>query len=110
MSGEVVGRLEDFTLFGRLAGIEGCSRILQIALNICYERVRATEHALRGPRRLHQDCHCLAEMVERGSIVTKERRRVIPPHPERAMIILPENTSRNGNYSTRKCLGFFEAQ
>ena len=97
MGGEVVGRLEDFDVFGRLAGVEGCSRILQIALNIRYERVRAPEHALRGPRRLHQDFHGLAEIVERGGGVTKERRRVIPPHLERAMIILPENTSRNGN-------------
>ena len=42
MGGEVVGRLEDFAVFGRLAGVEGCSRFLQIALNIRYERVRAT--------------------------------------------------------------------
>ena len=40
MGGEVVSRLEDFGT--RLAGVEGCSRILQIALNIRYERVRAT--------------------------------------------------------------------
>ena len=83
MSGEVVGRLEDFAVFGRLAGVEGCSRILQIALNIRYERVRAPEHALRGPRRLHQDFHGLAEIVERGGVVREERHRINPTHPER---------------------------
>ena len=46
MGGEVVGRLEDF---GRLAGAEGCARVLQHVLSLLRGRVRGSKHASRGP-------------------------------------------------------------
>ena len=65
MSGEVFGRLEDFAVFGRLAGAEGCARFMQGILNLICERMRAAEHASRDPVRVLERRHGLAEIVER---------------------------------------------
>ena len=51
------------------------SRSSQFALKPCCERMRATEHAPRDPFRVLERRHCLAEIVERGSIVHVERVR-----------------------------------
>ena len=40
---------------------------MQHALNMHYERMRAAEHALRGPFNLLERRHGLAEIVERGA-------------------------------------------
>jgi len=80
MGGEVVGRLEDFAVFGRLAGAEGCARFMQGILNLICERMRASERAPRGRLNLLERRHGLAEIVERGAFVIAERRRVIHHH------------------------------
>ena len=59
-----------------LAGAKVGSRLLQIALNADCDRVRATEHAPRGPCHLFERRHGLAETVERGAGVIAERPRV----------------------------------
>ena len=64
MGGEVVGSLEDFRR--RLAGAEGYARVFQGSINPRCERMRATEHAPRGPFRGLERGHGLAEIVERG--------------------------------------------
>ena len=51
----------------RFAGAERDSRVSQHALRIQYERMRAAEHAPRGPFRLLERRHGLAEIVERGA-------------------------------------------
>ena len=43
---------------------------MQHALNMHYERMRAAEHALRGPFNLLERRHGLAEIVERGAGVS----------------------------------------
>ena len=60
----------------RLAGAERGSRFLQGISNPQYVRVRATEHAPRGPCRVLERRHGLAEIVERGVVVFVERLRV----------------------------------
>ena len=47
--------------------MERCSRESQFALNPHHVRVRAAEHAPRGPCRLLERRHSLAEIVERGA-------------------------------------------
>ena len=47
------------------AGGEGCSRVSQGLLTLRYYRVRATEHAPRSPRHLHECLYGLAEILER---------------------------------------------
>ena len=49
-----------------VAGGEGGSRLLQTVHKINCERVRATEHAARGPFHFLERRHGLAEIVERG--------------------------------------------
>ena len=44
-----------------------------MALNLRCDRVRAAEHAPRGPFQLLERRHCLAEIVERGAGVPAER-------------------------------------
>jgi hypothetical protein len=44
-----------------------CSRVAQIALNIHCDRVRAAEHAPRGPYRILERRQGLADIVERGA-------------------------------------------
>ena len=48
------------------AGAERCSRLLQKALNRLRRRMRAAEHAARGPSYLLERRHGLAEIVARG--------------------------------------------
>ena len=71
-----------------------------------YGWMRAAEHAPRGPFRLLESCHGLADIVERAVV---ERLRVIPPHLERDIMTLSKNASRHGNHVAQQCLGFFEA-
>ena len=82
---------------------------MQHALNMHYERMRAAEHALRGPFNLLERRHGLAEIVERGAGVHVERRCVKCPHPEREIMRVSENASRQGNRLAQQRLGFFEA-
>ena len=60
-----------------LAGAERGSRLPQVMLNLHYERVRAAEHAPRGPFRVVG----LAEIVERGA--GRVERPAGLPHMER---------------------------
>ena len=59
--------------------MECCLRGSQIVLNPFCERVRAAEHAPRGPFRVLERHHGLAEIVERGAVVVVERQRVNRP-------------------------------
>ena len=68
--------------------------------------MRAAEHAPRGPCRLLERHHGLAEIVERGALVSVERLRVTPPHPEYEFIRRPANTLRHGYRFAKQCLGF----
>ena len=67
------------------AGLEGGSRVLQIALNITNERVRAPEHAPRDPLYFLERRNCLAEIVEGGVRACVEHLRVLcrPRTPRR---------------------------
>ena len=51
------------------AGVEGDSRVSQEVLNVHCERVRATEHAPRGPFDLRERHYGLAEITERRAVV-----------------------------------------
>ena len=53
----------------RLAGAERGSRFLQIPLDQSEERVRASKHTARGPLRVLERRHGLADIVERGAVV-----------------------------------------
>jgi len=59
--------------------------------------MRAPEHAPRGPFRVLERRHGLAEIVERGAVVPVKRLPTNPPHFERDFIRLAENASRYGN-------------
>ena len=93
----------------RLAGVERGPRVLQMALKRLRERVRASEHAPRGPCRLLERRHGLAEIIKRGVVGPVESQRVSPPHREREMMTLSEKASRHGNHFAEQCLGFFKA-
>ena len=54
--------------------------------------MRAAEHTPRGPRRVLDRRHSLAEIVERGAGVLVERPRVIHPDPKRGRVIDPGAT------------------
>ena len=56
------------------ACVENFSRVSQVALNIQYERVRSAVQAPRGPLRVLERRHGLAEIVERGAVVEEERQ------------------------------------
>ena len=71
--------------------------------------MRATEHLPRDPHRILERCHGLVEIVERGTVVRVKRFRISPPHRERQLSILAENTSRNRYPFAQQYLGFFEA-
>ncbi len=63
----------------RLAGAEHDSRAsrgLQRVLNVHCDRMRAAEHAPRGPFRVLERRYGLAEIVERGAGVLAERYSV----------------------------------
>ena len=79
----------------RLAGAERLLRVSQEILNHRRDRVRAAEHTSRDPCRVLERRHCLAEIVERGSIVVVERSRVIQSHLERESIINTKNAPRH---------------
>ena len=95
------GRVKGFAHSSRARGGFGeCgSRLSQMSLNLTRERMCAAVHAPRGPSRLFERRHGLAEIIERGGLVHVERPRVSPPHPEREIITLAENASRHGNHS-----------
>ena len=93
----------------RFAGAERGSRVSQFVFNPCCCRVRATEHAPRDPFRVFERRHSLADIVDRTVGVTVERHRVNPPHLERVIMILSENTSCNRHRLAQHRLGFFEA-
>ena len=82
---------------GRLAGAERGSRVLQITLNFRCERVRTTKHTPRDPFRGLERRHGLAEIVERGAVVSVEHPSVKPPQFERDIITVSENPSRHGH-------------
>ena len=96
---------------GRLlfAGAERGSRDLQGMSNPHCVRVRAAEDASRGPFRVLERRHGLAEVVKRGAGVFVKRLRVSPPHHEREIITIPESASRHRRRLAQQCLGFFEA-
>ena len=81
----------------------------QVSLNNLRERVRAAEHAPRGPFCFLERRRGLADIVERGSGDFAARHRAHPPHPEREFVTLSENASRHGYRFSKKCFGFFEA-
>ena len=53
----------------RLAGAERGSRVSQVVLNSFCDRMRATEHAPRGPFRLLERRHSRSEIAERSAVV-----------------------------------------
>jgi len=57
--------------------VERVSRVLQFALNIKCDWVRAAEHAPRGPFRLLERIHGLAEITVCGCGVFVEQPRVV---------------------------------
>ena len=78
-------------------------------LNPHYGRVCAAKHAPRGPFQILERRHGLAEIVERGAVVSVEHPRVFPPHPEREFATLSKSASRHGHLLAQQRLGFFEA-
>ena len=93
----------------RFVGAEDCSRVSQGTLNPHCIRVCAAQHLPRGPFRVSESLHGLAEIVERGNGVQVERPRVSPRHRKQEIMILSENTSGHGDRLAHECLGFFEA-
>ena len=49
------------------AGAERGARVSQFVLNRFCGRMRATKHAPRGPLRVLERLHALAEIIERGA-------------------------------------------
>ena len=56
----------------RLVGGEDFSRLTQAILDNSFDGVRGTQHAPRGPCRLLESVHGLAEIVERSGGVPKK--------------------------------------
>ena len=71
--------------------------------------MRATEHASRDPLYLVECRHGLAEIIERGAVVSVNRLRVKRPHPERNVMILSMNALRHGYRFAQQKFGFFKA-
>ena len=88
------------------AGGERGSRSSQIAPNTSCGRVRATEHASRGPFNVLERRHSLAEIVERGVGVLAERRRVSLLHFEHECLTFSGSAFRYGNHLAQHGLGF----
>ena len=80
----------------RFAGAERGSRSFHVALNFLCGRVPASKHALRDPSYLLERRHGLAEIVERGAVVSVERLRAFLLHHERKSMIFSENLLRHG--------------
>ncbi len=93
-----------------LAGAELGSRNSEIVPDCCCKWVRATENAPRGPFRVLERRHGVAEIVERGAGVFVKRASVIRPHPERDLRIVAENTSRHWPHLAQQWFGFFETR
>ena len=93
----------------RECGVSGAGLDRRVVQCFHCGRMRAAEHAPRGPCRFFERRHGLAEIVERGAGVHVERLRVTPPHPEREIMTLSENASRHGYRFAQQRLGFFEA-
>ena len=89
--------------------MQEASGLSQEMFNLLYERVRATEHAPRGPFRVLESRHGLAEIIERGGGVLVERLPISPPHFERDFTTIPMNAARHGYRLAQHGLGFFEA-
>ena len=64
--------------------------------------MRATKHAPRGPFRVLERRHGLAEIVKGGAGVLVERFRVIVPHLERELMTLAKNASCHGYIFTQQ--------
>ena len=71
--------------------------------------MRVAKHAPRGPFQILECRHCLAEIVERGAVVSEERHRVNLPHRQRGLITLAQNASRHGYRFAHQRIGFFKA-
>ena len=78
----------------RFAGAERGSRPSQSSLHPFCLRVRAAEHAPRGPCRLLERRQGLAEIVECGTVVPAERLRVCPSYNAERRRLSNTNTSR----------------
>ena len=89
--------------------MQEASGLSQEMFNLLYERVRATEHAPRGPFRVLERRHCLAEVVERGVGVPDERYSIIHTHHERESMSFSKNASRYGYCFAHQRPGFFQA-
>ena len=77
-------------------------------LNPRYGRMRAAEHAPRGPFRVLERRHSLAEIIERGAVVFVNHLGVKRPHFERQSISFSENAARHGDRFAQQFLGCFE--
>ncbi len=71
--------------------------------------MRAAKNAPRGPFRVLERRHGIAEIVERGAGVLVERRCVNPPHLEHESMTLPESATRHRNSFAQQRLGFCAA-
>ena len=79
------------------AGGERGSRVSQFVIDFFCERVRTTEHAPCDRCRLLERRYGLVDIVERGTGVLAERRRINTPHFEREFMTFTESASRHGN-------------
>ena len=73
------------------------------------DRMRATKDATRGPFRLLERRHGLAEIVKGGAVVVVKILRIIHLHRERDIIISSDNAPRHGYRLAQERLGFSEA-
>ena len=86
----------------RFVGAERGSQVSQGDLYPTYVQMQYSEHASRGPRRVFERRHGLAEIVERGVGVLVEHRRVSPPHlAEQAKILVAEVEETNLDYKEK---------
>ena len=79
-----------------------------MALNHSCIRARPAKKAPRGPFRVLERRHGLADIGERGAGVQVERIRVTPPHPEIDSITFAQDASRHGHESAHQRSDFFE--
>ena len=82
---------------------------MQSALNSRCGRVRATQHAPRGPFRVLERRHGLADIIERGGEVLVDGHRVIRPQREREVINLAKNAPRHRDQFAHKRHAFLVA-
>ena len=92
----VVGLVETYLRVRRFAGVECCSRLSKSSLDLCYERIRATQHAACGPCRILERSHGLAEIVERGAGVEVDGYPVIRPNGPRGACSVARTRSQKG--------------